>query len=136
MNKLRITLVLLIISLVTLSCSNDDNSGSSKKLNELEKKLIATWHVSPEKNENRYTYYADGTSLYEIYFNPRTTGKSDSSEKGVWEIIDGNTLIEYYFDKGEPWDDNWREYPTIKSKVQFTDNDNVLLRSGSPLYKE
>lgn len=132
MNKLKIILALVITSLITLSCSSDDNS--SKDLNEFEKKLIGTWHTSIQKNDNTYTYYANGTSKYELDITLDERKESDIL-KGAWKIIDGNILIEYYPDVDESWDNNWQQHPDITSEIKFNENNTILFKDDSPHYK-
>jgi hypothetical protein len=114
--------MLLSFALFT-NCSNDDENNSA--LNETEQQLIGIWNTSSNLTGNTYEYKADKTA---IYTNTWTNGSQIevTTYNGAWKIIDGNVLIEYYPDEDESWDNNWQQNPTLKNKIELSNNNNTL----------
>ncbi len=114
--------MLLSFALFT-NCSNDDENNSA--LSETEQQLIGKWNTSSNLTGNTYEYKADKTA---IYTNTWTNGSQIevTTYNGAWKIIDGNVLIEYYPDEDESWDNNWQQNPTLKNKIELSNNNNTL----------
>ena len=116
------TIKLFLIAIVAItisSCSNSDESTNSS-LSPIEQKLVGKWNVNSSLKGNTYSYNSDKTSVYINTYNGVAT-----TYNGAWAVIDGNVLIEYYPDKGEAWNNNWKQSPTMKNKMEFI-NDKTL----------
>ncbi|WP_127139957.1 hypothetical protein [Flagellimonas marinaquae] len=100
----------LIALLTFMSCSKDEQDEPN--LSDMEMRLVGDWYPTTDYEDIWYSYYPDGTSkYYNLYF----------TADGVWEIVDGNVLIEFYPDSDESYE-NWQENPTLKSYIEFTDD--------------
>lgn len=115
----RISYLLLVaITLVTLSCSSDDDSNTNSE--NIDNSLVGTWNVAPSLTGNTYTYNSDGSAIY-----MNSNGSQTWTYQGAWEIIEDNVLIEYYPDEDEEWNENWSEQPTLKRYYELL-NDCTL----------
>lgn len=116
--------ILLSLAFFT-NCSSDDDNSS---LTQLEQQMVGIWNTSPDLTGNTYQYKSDKSA---VYVNTWTNGTKIevTTYEGAWDIIDGNILIEYYPDEDENWDTNWKEHPTLKNKIDFTD-DNTLTETS------
>lgn len=130
MNKTLQLSLLIMLSIITLSCSND---GSSASVSKEEEKLVGTWEVTsygsrnpatgietivPYNNtcKNTYTFNDDKTINYKNYFDC-----SDMDEEnGTWSLVNG--LLTRTFPKG----------------VTVVMRDNIVFMSGYriKLFKE
>lgn len=111
MKQIFLTLI-AILSLV--ACSKEETASS---LSETSQTLVGTWNTSEDLTGNSYTYNEDGTARY--------INDLAGTFEGVWEIIDGNVLIEFYPDSDESYD-NWQDNPDLRNRVEFTSGGYIL----------
>jgi hypothetical protein len=125
MKKIKLFLVAIIAITVT-SCSKSDE-GTNSSLSPTEQKLVGKWHTSSSfQKDDTYSYNSDKTAVYVDYYYNGTSSEL-ITYNGAWAIVDGNILIEYYPDKGEAWNNNWQQSPTLKNKMEFINDKTVKL---------
>ncbi|SEF77278.1 hypothetical protein [Flavobacterium urumqiense] len=118
-SKLFLVAIITMILITATSCSKSDESTNSS-LTPTEQKLIGKWNTSSNLKGNTYSYNSDKTAAYINTYNGVAT-----TYNGAWTIIDGDVLIEYYPDKGEAWNNNWQQSPTLKNKIEFINDKTV-----------
>lgn len=119
--KKTLCILLLMICGLTFSCSNEDDSSNS---NEIDQNLIGSWNTSEDLTGNTYTYKSDGTASYTSSWLSNDETVTYTYE-GVWAVMKGNILVEYYPDENVEWNDNWKETPTLKNYYELL-NDCTL----------
>ena len=106
---------LTLIAVLSLAACSKEETPS--ELSETAQRLVGTWNTSEDLTGNSYTYNEDGTARY--------VNDLAGTFEGVWEIIDGNVLIEFYPDTDESYD-NWQENPDLKHSIEFTSGGYTL----------
>ena len=106
---------LTLIAVLSLAACSKEETPS--ELSETAQRLVGTWNTREDLKGNSYTYNEDGTARY--------VNDLAGTFEGVWEIIDGNMLIEFYPDPDESYD-NWQDNPDLKHSIEFTDGGYTL----------
>lgn len=91
-----LTLPVLLLSLLFIGCSNDDDNESS--LNFDKTTAVGTWSITSVSGTSEWRWIAQGK---ELTFNSDGTCKTDFSMENAWKIEDGK-IKTYYKPTAEP----------------------------------